>query len=101
VGSGFFRTKGQNIFKKKTSQENQTIVERGLNIPTYSPQSNGMCEAFNGTFKRYYFDEHGLDNPAIIHNQIQNWIDAYNQFAPRSVLDIIIPNEFYNCILAA
>ncbi|MFT7163343.1 MAG: putative transposase [Bacteroidia bacterium] len=27
------------------------------NTPTYSPESNGMCEAFNGTFKRDYVYE--------------------------------------------
>ena len=30
------------------------------NTPTYSPQSNGMCEAFNGTFKRDYVYQFGF-----------------------------------------
>ncbi|MDW7692030.1 IS3 family transposase [Flammeovirgaceae bacterium SG7u.111] len=69
--------------------------------PLYSPQSNGMCEAFNGTFKRDYVYESCLDNPEMIYSQIRGWIDEYNQYAPHSALDMKTPNEFYNFKTAA
>ncbi|MDW7694825.1 integrase core domain-containing protein [Flammeovirgaceae bacterium SG7u.111] len=69
--------------------------------PVYSPQSNGMCEAFNGTFKRDYVYESCLDNPEMIYSQIRGWIDEYNQYAPHSALDMKTPNEFYNFKTAA
>lgn len=47
-----------------------------------------MCEAFNGAFKRDYVYENSLDNRAIVHKQIQSWIDEYNQFAPHSALKV-------------
>lgn len=69
--------------------------------PVYSPQSNGMCEAFNATFKRDYVYESCLDNPETIYSQIQEWVDEYNQYAPHSALDMKTPNEFYNFKTAA
>jgi putative transposase len=63
--------------------------------PTYSPQSNGMCEAFNGTFKRDYVFENCLESPETVTQQIQKWVDEYNSFAPHSALNMKTPNEFY------
>jgi len=71
------------------------------NTPTYSPQSNGMCEALNGTFKRDYVFENCLDSAQVIIDQIQNWVDEYNNFAPHSALNMKTPNEFYNFKIAA
>jgi putative transposase len=88
------------IEKKLRKRINQWQIE-DCNTPTYSPQSNGMCEAFNGTFKRDYVYENCLDNPAIVCDQIQKWIDEYNQFAPHSALNMKTPNEFYNFKSAA
>jgi putative transposase len=88
------------IEKKLRKRINQWKIE-DCNTPTYSPQSNGMCEAFNGTFKRDYVYESCLDNPVIVHNQIQSWIDEYNQFAPHSALNMKTPNEFYTFKSAA
>jgi len=31
------------------------------NTPTYAPQSNGICEALNGTFKRDYVYQNCLE----------------------------------------
>lgn len=73
------------------------MEHRGLcNTPTYSPRSNEMCEAFNDTFKRDYVYESCLDNPATVHNQIQEWADENNKYAPDSALGMKTPNEFYN-----
>lgn len=74
--------------------EKWNIVD--CNTPTYSPQSNGMCEALNGTFKRDYVYEHCLDNPQVVIDQIQGWVDEYNGFAPHSALKMKTPNEYFN-----
>jgi len=79
--------------------EKWNIVD--CNTPTYSPQSNGMCEALNGTFKRDYVYEHCLDNPQVAIDQIQGWVDEYNGFAPHSALKMKTPNEYFNLKIAA
>ncbi|WP_221393610.1 IS3 family transposase [Dyadobacter sp. NIV53] len=71
------------------------------NTPTYSPQSNGMCEALNGTFKRDYVFENCLDNPTVVMSQIQKWVDEYNNFAPHSALKMKTPKEYFNFQIAA
>jgi len=69
--------------------------------PTYSPQSNGMCEAFNGTFKRDYVYENCLEDFETVEKQIEQWIEEYNNFAPHSALKMMTPEEFFNYKLAA
>lgn len=83
----------------KKSLKTWNIVD--CNTPTYSPQSNGMCEALNGTFKRDYVYESCLDSAQIVSNQIKKWVDEYNTFAPHSALNMKTPNEFYNFKIAA
>ncbi len=88
------------IEKRLKKSINQWQIE-DCNTPTYSPQSNGMCEPFNGTFKRDYVYESCLDNPDVVYEQIQKRVDEYNKFAPHSALDMKTPNEFFNFITAA
>jgi putative transposase len=52
--------------KKSIKQWN--IID--CNTPTYSPQSNGMCEALNGTLKRDYIYKNCLDSPQIVINRL-------------------------------
>ena len=66
------------------------------NTPTYSPQSNGMCEAFNGTFKRDYVYQHCLDSEEEVRKMIAESVEDYNTFAPHSALGMKSPNEFFN-----
>lgn len=74
---------------------------RNCNTPTYSPQSNGMCEAFNGTFKRDYVYQNCLDSEEEVRRMIHEWVQDYNTFAPHSALGMKSPNEFFNLNLAA
>lgn len=97
----FLHDNGPEYIEKKLRKSIKQWQIEDCNTPTYSPQSNGMCEAFNGTFKRDYVYESCLDNPASVHDQIQIWVDEYNQFAPHSALNMKTPNEFYNFKLAA
>lgn len=97
----FLHDNGPEYIEKKLRKRINQWQIQDCNTPTYSPQSNGMCEAFNGTFKRDYVYENCLDNPDTVYNMIQNWIDEYNQFAPHSALEMKTPNEFYNFKIAA
>lgn len=69
--------------------------------PCYSPESNGMCEAFNGTFKRDYVYQGSLDNFETLKAQIEKWVADYNSFAPHSALGMLSPAEFYKLKTAA
>lgn len=69
--------------------------------PTYSPQSNGLCESFNGTFKRDYVYLNCLDTFEVVQNKIGDWVHDYNTYAPHSSLNMKTPYEYYNEIIAA
>ena len=64
-------------------------------------QSNGLCEAFHGTFKRDYVYENCLDTPEVVMDRLQEWFDDYNTFAPHSALGMKTPMEFFNYKRAA
>lgn len=74
---------------------------KDCHTPTYSPQSNGMCEAFNGTFKRDYVYNNCLDDFESVKEQIGKWVEEYNSFAPHSALKMMTPNEYFNYKMAA
>ncbi|WP_109678422.1 integrase core domain-containing protein [Dyadobacter jejuensis] len=92
---------GPEYIEKKLQQslKNWNIVD--CHTPTYSPQSNGMCEDLNGTFKRDYVYENCLDNPATVLGKTQEWLDEYNTFAPHSALNMKTPEEYFNFKLVA
>ena len=71
------------------------------NTPTYSPQSNGMCESFNGTFKRDYLYQNCLESEEDVQGMIGKWIEEYNNYAPHSGLGMMSPNDFFKLKLAA
>jgi len=86
---------GPEYIEKKLVKQLAEWNIKDCKTPTYSPQSNGMCEAFNGTFKRDYVYENCLNNPQVVYDQIQGWIDEYNNYAPHSALDMKTPLEFF------
>ncbi len=45
---------------------------KDCHTPTYSRQSNGICESFNGTFKEDYVHENYLHNPEIVRGNYRN-----------------------------
>lgn len=87
----------ENILRRNLSDWN--VID--CNTPTYSPQSNGMCESFNGTFKRDYVYENCLDNKYSVINKIEEWVHDYNTFAPHSALEMKTPEEYYIFMKAA
>jgi len=65
-----------------------------ITTPVASPESNGMAEAFVNTFKRDYVAGGDLSSAARVIDQIPNWIEDYNTFAPHSSLGLKSPVEF-------
>jgi transposase InsO family protein len=72
----------------------ETLGFRPITTPVYSPESNGMAEAFVNTIKRDYVEGADLaDAPAVL-RQLPGWIQDYNDNAPHSSLGFLSPKEF-------
>lgn len=78
----------------------ETVVfgrELGLDIrttPVYSPESNGMAEAFVKTIKRDYVWFGDLSNGKVVMEQLPKWMADYNDKAPHKALKMLSPREF-------
>jgi putative transposase len=60
----------------------------------YSPQSNGMSEAFVNTLKRdYVYTNDCFDADAVL-EMLPSWIEDYNNIAPHSGLGMQSPVEY-------
>ena len=60
----------------------------------YSPSSNGMAEAFVGSFKRDYVYVNDCYSSDSVIKMLQEWIKDYNENAPHSALGYKSPVEF-------
>lgn len=65
-----------------------------ITTPAYSPQSNGMAEAFVNTIKRDYVSQADLSDEDTVIRQVPGWLADYNEVAPHSCLGDLSPNEF-------
>jgi putative transposase len=63
--------------------------------PRRSPESNGLAEAFFGSFKRDYVNQQELSSLEEIARQIPEGIKDYNEAAPHSALGMKPPMEFH------
>jgi len=63
--------------------------------PRRSPESNGLAEAFFGTFKRDYVYQGELESLEEIGRNLPGWIQDYNEVAPHSALGMKAPVQFY------
>lgn len=63
--------------------------------PRRSPESNGLAEAFFGTFKRDYVYQGELENMEEVGWKLPRWIQDYNDVAPHSALGMKSPTQFY------
>ena len=69
----------------------------GLDIrttPTYSPESNGLSEAFVKTFKRDYVYPGNIGNAKIVMEQLPLWFEDYNERAPHKALKMLSPRGY-------
>jgi len=62
-----------------------------ITTPAYSPQSNGMSEAFVKTFKRDYVSGADLRDAESVLTQLAKWFEDYNTVAPHSALGMRSP----------
>lgn len=73
-----------------TALETVICAERlglaAVTTPAYSPESNGMAEAFVHTLKRDYISGADLSSAAALLDQLPAWIADYNGLAPHSAL---------------
>lgn len=76
-------------------------VEFGRNLgfdicttPSYSPESNGMAEAFVKTFKRDYVWCGDLSDARTVMAKLPDWFEDYNERAPHKGLKMRSPREF-------
>lgn len=65
-----------------------------ITTPAYSPESNGMAEAFVNTMKRDYVGGADLSDADTVMAQVPGWIEDYNRVAPHSSLGQLSPLEF-------
>jgi transposase InsO family protein len=66
--------------------------------PVYSPESNGMAEAFVKTFKRDYVYLNRLETAAGVMQQLPTWFDDYNEVAPHRGLKMRSPREYMRLV---
>lgn len=69
----------------------------GLEICTtrpYSPESNGMAEAFVKTFKRDYVWLGDLSSARRVMEQLPAWFEDYNEKAPHKGLKMMAPRAY-------
>jgi putative transposase len=97
----FLTDNGPEFIEKELNRNLKDWNIESCNTPTYSPQSNGMVEAFNGTFKRDYVYESCLDSAEYVQSMIPKWMDEYNDYAPHSALKMKTPTEYYKLKSAA
>jgi len=62
--------------------------------PYYSPESNGMAEAFIKTFKRDYVYMHDLPDAKTVMGLLPLWFEDYNDNHPHKGLKMLSPREF-------
>ena len=69
----------------------------GLDVrttPSYSPESNGMAEAFVKTFKRDYVWLGDLSTADRVREQLDGWFEDYNENAPHKALKMKSPRDY-------
>lgn len=75
------------------------VYGRQLNLKScftaaYSPESNGMSEAFVKTIKRDYVYTNDCENAEKVISEISDWVEDYNSNAPHSALGMKSPREY-------
>lgn len=66
--------------------------------PAYSPESNGMAEAFVKTFKRDYVAFGDLQSAFHVMEQLAGWFHDYNENAPHKGLKMMAPRQFLKLV---
>ena len=83
------------IYRAKSVQ----AISKHLNLQccytrAYSPESNGMAEAFVNTFKRDYVYQSDCESAETVLKLLPEWFLDYNHVAPHSALGMMSPIEY-------
>lgn len=79
---------------KKTVKFGRSLGLEICTTPAYSPESNGMAEAFVKTFKRDYVWLGDLSSAYAVMKQLPAWFEDYNQNAPHKGLQMMSPRQY-------
>ena len=71
-----------------------------ITTPAYSPESNGLAEAFVGTFSRDDLGAAELRDAESVLTQLAGWFDDYTSQAPHSALGMRSP-RIYDVLFGA
>lgn len=90
----FLSDRGSIYRAKETVAIGRTLGLKSCFTAAYSPQSNGMSEAFVNTLKRdYVYTSDCFDADAVL-KMLPGWIEDYNNNAPHSGLGMQSPREY-------
>lgn len=78
----------------ETVQYGRSLGLEVRTTPSYSPQSNGMAEAFVKTFKRDYVWLGDLSSAEKVLAQLPIWFEDYNENAPHKALKMRSPRAY-------
>lgn len=70
------------------------------NTPAYSPESNGMAEAFVKTFKRDYVYLARLSDARSVLVELDEWFRDYNENHPHKGIKMLSPRQFRRSLSA-
>jgi transposase InsO family protein len=62
--------------------------------PAYSPESNGMAEAFVKSFKRDYVYINRIESAEHVLKLLPGWFEDYNEVHPHKGLRMMSPREY-------
>ena len=71
-----------------------------MHTAPYSPESNGMAEAFVKTFKRDYVAFGNLRSAQKVMELLPLWFEDYNEKAPHKGLKMLSPREYRRSLAA-
>ena len=90
----FLSDRGSIYRAKETKSIATQINLQSCFTMAYSPESNGMAEAFVKTIKRDYVYTNDCVDPDAVLKMIPAWFKDYNENAPHSALGMLSPMEY-------